>query len=79
MFAGVVQSIGRSTRKPRLNQEENRCAKSSSTALQVGIARCRCASKLLAHAHQRRGAAGREVEAADQFLPARLGRLVQAR
>ncbi len=29
--------------------------------------------QLLAHAHQRGSAAGREVEAAEQFLPARLG------
>ena len=28
--------------------------------------------QLLAHAHQRGGAAGREIEAAEQFLPARL-------
>ena len=35
--------------------------------------------QLLAHAHQRRGAAGREVEPAQQFLPARLGRRVHAR
>ena len=33
--------------------------------------------QLLAHAHQRRGAAGREVEPAQQLLPARLGRRVQ--
>ena len=33
--------------------------------------------KLLAHVHQGRGAAGREVEPPDQFLAARLGRLVQ--
>ena len=31
-IAGVDQSIRRSTRKPRLNQDENRCTKSSSTA-----------------------------------------------
>ena len=29
--------------------------------------------QLLAHAHQRGGAAGREIEPAEQFLPARLG------
>ena len=29
--------------------------------------------QLLAHAHQRDGAAGREIEPAEQFLPARLG------
>ena len=29
--------------------------------------------QLLAHAHQRRGAAGRQIEPAKQFLPARLG------
>ena len=29
--------------------------------------------QLLAHAHQRGGAAGRQIEAAEQFLPARLG------
>ena len=29
--------------------------------------------QLLAHAHQRRGAAGRQIEAAEQLLPARLG------
>ena len=32
--------------------------------------------QLLAHAHQRRGAAGREIEPAEQFLPARLGGLM---
>ena len=31
MSAGLDQSIGRRTRKPRLNHEPNRCAKSSST------------------------------------------------
>ena len=30
--------------------------------------------QLLAHFHERRGAAGREIEPAEQFLPARLGR-----
>ena len=44
--------------------------------LQVG-ARGQMGEKLLAHAHQGRGAAGREVEAPDQFLAARFGRLVQ--
>ena len=29
--------------------------------------------QLLAHAHQRRGAAGRQIEPAKQFQPARLG------
>ena len=29
--------------------------------------------QLLAHAHQRGGAAGREIEPAEQLLPARLG------
>ena len=29
--------------------------------------------QLLAHAHQRDGAAGREIKPAEQFLPARLG------
>ena len=29
--------------------------------------------QLLAHMHQRDGAAGREIEPAEQFLPARLG------
>ena len=33
--------------------------------------------QLLAHAHQRRGAAGREIEPAEQFEPARLARLMQ--
>ena len=32
--------------------------------------------QLLAHAHERRGAAGREIEPAEQFLPARLGRVM---
>ena len=32
--------------------------------------------QLLAHPHQRRGAAGRKIEPAQQFLPARLGRLM---
>ena len=35
--------------------------------------------QLLAHAHQRAGAAGREIEAAEQLLPARLGGLVHRR
>ena len=34
--------------------------------------------QLLAHAHQRGGAARREVEAAEQLLPARLGGVMQA-
>ena len=33
--------------------------------------------ELLAHAHQRRGAAGREIEPAQQFQPARLGGAMQ--
>ncbi len=33
--------------------------------------------QLLAHAHQRRGAAGREIEPAEQFEPARLAGVVQ--
>ena len=33
--------------------------------------------ELLAHAHQRRGAAGREIEPAEQFEPARLGGAIQ--
>ena len=35
------------------------------------------ADQVLAHAHQRGRSARREVEAANQFLAARLGRLVQ--
>ncbi len=33
--------------------------------------------QLLAHAHQRRGAAGREIEPAEQFEPARLAGVMQ--
>ena len=44
--------------------------------LQVGSSG-QMGEKLLAHVHQGRGAARREVEPPDQFLAARLGRLVQ--
>ena len=70
-IAGVDQSMRRSTRKPRLNQDANRWVKSSSTA--VRSLRCRERVKeLLAHVDQRGRAAGREVEAAEQLLAARL-------
>jgi hypothetical protein len=51
-----------------LNQAVNRCTKSASTA-----------KELLAHRNQRLGPAGGEIEAAQQFLAARLGRRVQFR
>ena len=72
MRAGVDQSIRRSTRKPRLNQDENRCMKSSSTTREI-VAAIHGVEQLLAHAHQRRGATRREIEPAQQFQPARLG------
>ena len=68
IIAGVDQSIRRSTRKPRLNQDENRWTKSASTAREV-VAVVQRVEQLLAHAHQRGGAAGREIEPA-QATPA---------
>ena len=75
ILAGVDQSMSRSTRKPRLNQDENRWTKSASTTARSRAMRHRV-EQLLAHAHQRGGAARREIEPAEQFLPARLGRLM---
>ena len=72
IIAGVDQSIRRSTRKPRLNQDENRWTKSASTAGKV-VAVVERIDQLLAHPHQRGGAVGREVEPPQQLLPARLG------
>ena len=73
MLAGVDQSIRRSTRKPRLNQDENMWTKSLSMDGEV-VAMLHGVEQLLAHPHQRGGAAGREIEPAQQLLPARLGR-----
>ena len=75
IIAGVDQSIRRSTRKPRLNHDENRWTKSASTAREI-LAVIDRIEQLLAHAHQRGGAAGRKIEAAQQLLPARLGGVV---
>ena len=55
-----------------MNHDENRCTKSASTAREV-VAVVQRVDQLLAHAHQRGGAAGREIEPAEQLLPARLG------
>ena len=59
----LLQDIGRrrpvdrrSTRKPRLNQDENRWAKSASSASRSGCV-LRMPRQLLAHADQRLGAA----------------------
>ena len=72
MLAGVDQSIGRSTRKPGLNQDEKRCTKSASVPASSLSSR-KAREQVLAHAHQRRRAARRLVEPPDQLLPARLG------
>ena len=76
MIAGVDQSMRRSTRKPRLNHDENRWTKSPSMTREI-VAVIHGVQQLLAHAHQRGGAAGREIEPAEQFEPARFGREVQ--
>ncbi len=77
MFAGVDQSMLRSTRKPRLNHDENRWTKSASTTEVVAV-RHRI-EQVFAHANERRSAAGRQIEAAEQFLSARLRSMVQLR
>ena len=41
---------------------------------EIGVAAGEHFQQLLAHAHQRDGAAGRQIEPAEQLLPARLGR-----
>ena len=75
-FAGVDQSMRRSTRKPRLNQDENRWTKVVVDGGEI-VAMVHRVEQLLAHAHQRGGAAGREIEPAEQLLPARLGRAMK--
>jgi len=76
MIAGVDQSIRRSTRKPRLNQEENRWTKIGVDRGEI-LAVVERVHQLFAHGDQRLGAARREVEAAKQLLPTRLGGTVQ--
>ena len=71
MFAGVVQSMCLSTRKPRLNQEPKQVDEVRVHAAELGMA-AKVLEELLAHPHQRRGAARRQVQAADQLLPPRL-------
>ena len=78
MLADVDQSIRRSTRKPRLNHDENMWTKSRSIGRKI-VAAGERVEELLAHPHQRSGAAGRKVEPPQQFLPARLGRDVDTR
>ena len=73
--AGEDQSIRRSTRKPRLNHEPKRCWKSRSTTARPAIP-ARGLEKVGAHRDQRRRAAGRAIETTEQFLPARLGSVV---
>ena len=66
----------RSTRKPRLNHDENRWTKSLSITARSSRM-IHGVEQLLAHAHERRGAAGREIEPAEQFQPPRLAGVVQ--
>ncbi len=77
-MAGVDQSMRRNTRKPRLNHEENRCAKSASTAARSS--RCTMASINCSRiATSAAVPPGRKIEPAEQLLPARLGGGMQLR
>ena len=76
MFAGVCQSILRSTRNPLLNHEDNRCTMSRSSAAR-SLWPLHQAEQIGAHRHQFAGAARRAVEPAEQFLPPRLGGKMQ--
>ena len=76
MFAGVDQSILRSTRNPLLNQDDSRCTTSRSSAAR-SLLPFIMLEQIGAHRHQIAGAARRAVEPADQFLPSRFGSEMQ--
>ena len=77
-IAEVRQSMRSRRRKPRLNHSRSRCSRSASITRHAGLAR-RSFSSSLAHLHQRGGAAGRHVQAAEQLAAQRLDRFLQAR
>ena len=75
-IAGVRQSMRSRRRKPRLNQERNRCSRSASMPRQSGCV-LQAAQQLAAHRHERLGAARRHVQAPEQLLARRIDDVLQ--
>ncbi len=68
----------RRTRKPGLNQDENRVREIGVDERQSGIVAI-VPEEVGAHGDEVLGAAGRAIEPAEQFLPARFGQIMQSR
>ena len=69
----MFQSIRRSSRKPRLNQEANRCFQIGFERRQ-GVVVLEMGQDQLAHGDQCRGTGRPHIDAAQQLLARRLGR-----